>query len=73
MNRKERLRYMLISSLWFLWTPFVAIIIMGLVVGANNSNPVSYTMFLILSFLAFVSAMIYRYITIIKETKDEDR
>lgn len=69
--RKERLRYMFISSLWFLWTPFTAIVVMGLVVGANNSNPVFYTVLVILAFLSFVSAMVYRYITIIKETEDD--
>lgn len=72
MRRKERLKYMFISSLWFLWTPFMVIVIMGLIVGANNSNPVFYTVLVIIAFLSFVSAMVYRYITIMKETEDDE-
>lgn len=69
--RKERLKYMFISSLWFLWTPFIAIVIMGLVVDVKNNNPVYYTVLVGFAFLTFVSAMIYQSVKIIKETKDD--
>lgn len=69
--RKELLQHMFVSSLIYLWTPFIGILVMGLIAGANNSNPFLYTMFLIFAFLTFVSAMIHQSVKIIKETKDD--